>query len=275
MGIRQRAAVFSACGALLAATGCSAQTSDEQRFVAEMTAKIRQRLPGVEVAPGEDPLSVSLKGKGQLNRSINFGSVYRFCGQVPAKACRTMRSEFLDTVLRAVPVPTAASLRIAVRDAEYVRYAGKIVSQPIGEDLFAVLVSDAPDSVTTVPGDRLPELGLTRDQAWARAWQQTRALLPVLPKGTALAKHAFFFADQDYLASVLADVPAWRAIADAAGPELLVTVVADHAVFVARMPDGPKLEYFKQTVRDDCASQPRCISPNVYRFRDGRWVVSR
>lgn len=272
MGMKGKAAIFLACGALLSGTGCSAQTSGEQRFVADMIRRIHQRLPDVEIAQLGDPLSVSLKGGGRVERMLNFGRVYRLCGQVSAKECGKAREEFLDTMLRAPLAPTAASLRIAVRDAQYVRQVPEIVAEPIGDDLFAVLVSDAPDSVATVPPDRLPKLGLTRARAWTRAWQQTRAGLPKLPRGAALARSAVFYTDQAYLASLLADRKAWQAIADAVGPELLVTVVADHSVFVARLPDGPGLEQFKQTVREDCASQPRCISPNVYRFRDGRWV---
>lgn len=186
-----------------------------------------------------------------------------------------MRKEFLDTVLRVPPVATAASLRIAVRHAEYLRHLPDVVAEPIGEDLFAVLVSDAPDSVATVPPDALANLKLTRDQAWARGWRQTRSGLPALPDPATLAQGAIVFAEQAYLATLLADTEAWRRVADFAGPELFVTVVADDMVFVARMADGPRLERFKQTVREDCASQPRCISPNLYRFRDGRWVVSR
>ncbi|WP_180143388.1 hypothetical protein [Sphingomonas sp. R-74633] len=273
--MKQQAVIFMACGTLLSGPGCSAQVSDEQRFVADMIRRIKQRLPDVDVVRRDDPLSILLKRSGLPETTLNFGSVYRFCGQVSARECRKMREEFLETVLRVPPMPTAASLRIAVRDAQYVRHASKIVSEPIGEDLFAVLVSDAPDSIATVTPDTLPALGLTRDQAWTRAWQQTRAGLPGLPDGASLARSAVFYTEQDYLATLLADTQAWRAIDDAAGPSLLVTVVADSSVFIARMPDGPGLEQFKQTVREDCASQPRCISPNVYRFREGRWVISR
>lgn len=275
MGMQRMAAIFLAGGALLSSTGCSAQVSDEQRFAAQMIRQIRQRLPGVEVAQRDDPLTVSLKGGGRIETTINFGSLHRFCRQATAKECRAMRKEFLDTVLRVPPVATPASLRIAVRDAEYVQHVPEIVAEPIGEDLFAVLVSDSPDSVATVPPDMLAALGLTRAQAWERAWTQTRAGLPALTGGAALAQGARFYTDQSYLASLLADTKAWRAIAKAAGPNLLVTVVADNNLFVAVMPDGPKLEQFKQSVREDCATQPRCISPNLYRFRDGRWVVSR
>lgn len=277
MEIRRRTAILGACGALLSGTGCSAQVSEKQRFVAEMIRQIQQRVPGVTVVQRDDPLSVSLKGGGRAESTLNFHRIYGYCRHASAADCTAVRTEFLDKVLRnpMPPAPTPESLRIAVRDAQYVRHVPAIVAEPIGEDLFAVLVSNAPDSVSTVPPEALGTLKLTRGQAWARAWQQTRAGLPALPSPSAMAQNPVLFAEQPYLATLLADTKAWRAIADVAGPELFVTVVADDMVFVARMPDGPRLEQFKQTVREDCASQQRCISPNLYRFRDGRWVVSR
>lgn len=159
----------------------------------------------------------------------------------------TRRATFLDKVLRnpLPPVATAASLRIAVRDAEYVANARgggpaplSLVTQPIGEGLFALLVSDSPDAVATVPLDTLATLGLTREQAWTRAWQQTRKTLPALPAPATLAQGAVAYVEQAYLASLLADTKGWAAIADTAGPELFVTVVADDNVLVGRMPDG-------------------------------------
>ena len=66
----------------------------------------------------------------------------------------------------------------------------------------------------------------------------------------------------------------WRGIAAEAGPDLFVTAVSDHFVFVGSMPDGARLEAFKQTVREDCAAQQRCVSPNIYCFRDGRWMIA-
>ncbi|HWU96365.1 MAG TPA: hypothetical protein VN029_12265 [Sphingomonas sp.] len=278
--------VLWACGALLAATSCHAQAVDERSFAAGMIAQIRQRAPGVEVVPQDDPLSVSVKGGGwKEEATLNFHRVYGYCLNAAPADCKATRDEFLDKIL-AHPVPpamTPASLRLAVRDAQYVAYIrgmekkGEqlVLAEPIGEDLFAILVSDSADAIAVVTPEKLAELGMTRAQAWRRGWAQTRAALPALPDGTALAKSAVAYQEQGYLASLLIDTRAWQAIAEKAGPELFVIVVSDNFVFVGGMANGPELERFKQTVREDCASQPRCISPNLYRFRDGRWVVSR
>ncbi|WP_298195094.1 hypothetical protein [Novosphingobium sp.] len=40
------------------------------------------------------------------------------------------------------------------------------------------------------------------------------------------------------------------------------------------MPDGAKLDGFAETVRKDCAEQERCISPHIYRFRNGQWRIA-
>ncbi|MEP9358506.1 hypothetical protein [Sphingomonas sp. KR3-1] len=274
---KKRRAILLACGALLSITGCSAQVGDKQRFVADMIEQIKQRLPGVEVTQRDDPLSVSLKGGGRAQITLNFHRIYGFCRHASVEVCTATRSAFLDKVVRnpVPPAPTVASLRIAVHSAEYMKHVPAHVAEPIGDDLFAVLVSNAPDSVSTVPPEALVKLGLNREQAWMRALRQTRAQLPALPDPARLARGVVVYQDQPYLASLLTDAKGWAAVSETAGPDFLLTVVADDYVFVGRMPDGPRLEQFKQSVREDCASRQRCLSPNVYRFHDGRWVISR
>lgn len=276
MVMQRSAAIFLACGALLFGTGCSAQASDEQRFAADMAAQLRQRLPGVQVVAQKDPLSVALKGGGRPEMTLNFHRVYGYCRHASAADCKVTREEFLDNVVRnpTPPPPTPESLRIAVHDAQYMRQVPVTFSEPIGDDLFAVLVSQSRVGVATVPPEALAKLGLTREEAWGRAWQQTRATLPDLPNPATLVHGAVAYVEQPYLASLLVDTKGWGAIADTAGPDLFVTVIADDDVFVGRMPDGATLQAFKQTAREDCAGRQRCLSPNVYRFRDGRWVVA-
>jgi len=37
----------------------------------------------------------------------------------------------------------------------------------------------------------------------------------------------------------------------------------------------PDVGFFHQLVgSEDCAAQQRCVSPNIYRFREGRWVIA-
>ena len=110
--------------------------------------------------------------------------------------------------------------------------------------------------------------------AWQTATGQTRAILPALPDGKGLANEAAIFADGEYLASLLADTEAWRGIASDSGPDLFVAAISDYFVIAGIIPDGRQLRALKQNISEDCSKQERCVSPNVYRFRDGRWVIA-
>jgi hypothetical protein len=76
------------------------------------------------------------------------------------------------------------------------------------------------------------------------------------------------------LPSLLADTEGWRGVARKAGPALFATATSDTSVWVGVMPDGPRFEELKRVVRSECESSTECVSPSVYRFRDGRWVIA-
>lgn len=217
---------------------------------------------------------------------FNLHRIYGYCQNATAEDCEAAKREFVEKVSKKPAKLTSGSLRLIVRDQQYLDYLKSIKSddpqkyefavyEQIGDDLYALLASDSPDQIAVV-GDRgLKELGLTREQAWSIAYKQTLAILPKIPVPDQLKKSAVAYQDQEYLGSLLVDRAAWSKLAEKVGSELFVTVVSDSFVFAGWMPDGPDLEKFKQTVRDDCATQQRCISPNVYRFRHGRWAVSQ
>ncbi|WP_260581625.1 hypothetical protein [Sphingopyxis sp. PET50] len=117
-------------------------------------------------------------------------------------------------------------------------------------------------------------MGLSPEDAWNRGWRQTVAILPVFPDPEKFREQAMAFESDQYLASLTADLATWQKVSDAVGPDLFMTVVSDQFVFAGPMPDGPGFEKFRQTVEEDCRAQPRCVSPNIYRFRDGRWVIA-
>lgn len=266
---------------LLASSGHAA--SRESEFVSGMLERFRAANPGTEYRISlEDPLAIEMKYEGEWgNAVINLHRIYEYCFRNSAEDCEGVSSEFVTRVSAPLHVPTVADLRIIVRDRQYLNYilesmpSGNAPSyRQIGEDLFALLAFDSPETITVAGRDKLREFGLDDADAWKLARTQMQAVLPALPGGTDLAQRPVAFEEYDYLASLLADLEAWRGIAREAGPDMFVTAVSDHFVFVAAMPAGPRFDAFKKTVREDCEAQERCISPHIYRFRGGRWVIA-
>jgi len=273
-------------GLLLAvAPVATARVSDERAFTAKMLERVRSALPKASIeAARDEPLT--LRGKSEQGQDItyNLHRLYGFCAQAEPTDCDALQEEFVRKLAIVPPKPTAASLRVIVRGREYVDYvraqhkegSGSLgFAKPIGEDLFMLLASDSPDQIALVGEPALKELGLTPDAAWDRARAQTQRILPALPAPEQLASSAVAFEGEDYQGSLLADLEGWARISAGVGPDLFVTVVSDQFVMAARMPDGPALDAFRRTVAEDCAAQPRCISPEIYRFRDGRWAIAR
>ena len=266
-------------------SACAPVQADEGRFRADMIALLKKAYPDVGFAPGEEALTVSARGGGwEEERTINLHRIYHFCRTATAEDCGAIKEEFAANIGQTPDEPTAASLRIIVRDADYAGYfdaleakAGKRLSvrRRIGEDLFALLASDGETTIASVGDETLADLGLSEEEAWSRAWRQTLVGLPIIPEPAKFREQAIAFEAEQYLASLTADLPTWRKISDAVGPDLFMTVVSDQFVFAGPMADGPGLEEFRKTVAEDCAAQPRCVSPNIYRFRNGRWVIAR
>ena len=268
------------------ATMLAATPPDAHDFASAMLPGLRRAMPGAVLGlDSRDALRVTIAIDGRRRGEVSLHRIYDYCLKAKPKDCADIRSDFIAKAARLPPRPTLAGLRLVVRNRDYVEGLNRTmadgapgwrsVTKPIGEDLFAVLAAETPDATIMVGNEQLAALGLTAADAWRRAAAQTGAVLPPLPKPEQLAVSPVAFQDYGHLASLLIDLPAWRDIARAVGPELFVTAVSDQFVFVAKMPDGPKLNAFRRTVSADCAAQQRCITPYVYRFRDGRWVIAR
>ncbi len=272
-----------AAAAFILMPGVAEATQSETDFGAEMRKRLAEHMAGASISANPaDPLSATVKGGEWDEATVNFHRVHSYCQSASANDCEALKKEFVEKITKMPPAASKASLRLIVRDAQYIGYvratekSDKLAHfEQIGEDLFAVLASDSPDAIALVGDKGLKDLGLSRDEAWAIAASQTRALLPPLPTSAQLKSNPVAYQDYELLGSLLIDRAAWVELAKAVGPDLFVTVVSDQFVFVATMPDGPRLDAFKKSVAEDCSGQTRCISPNVYRFRDGQWVVSR
>lgn len=274
----------------LLALGCPpsyAQAQSEAVFAADMRQRLQTKLADGKVSPDKgETLTARITGGEWDGALVNFHRIYLYCQTASAADCEATKTEFFDRALVKPPSVTAGSLRLIVRDAQYVAYVRglpsnadgskiEMIAEQIGDDLWALLASDSAQATALVPESELKKLGMTRAEAWARAERQTREKLPPLPTVEDLGKNAVAFQDHEYLGSLLIDRAAWARIAAAVGPDLFVTAVSDGFVFVGTMPDGPRLDDFRKTVADDCAHQQRCLSPNVYRFREGRWVPAK
>lgn len=280
--IARRLAIASAAASLACVTTAYGQQASPAAFTADMSKRVKARIPAVVITPDPaDPLAVHIEGGEWKDAVMNFHRLFYYCQTSSAADCEAVKVEFVDKTTKKTPPVTAASLRLIVRDAEYLAYIRSLKKQPpvifeqIGEDLYALLASDSADTIAVVPEAELADLGLNRARAWALADKQTRADLPPLPTVEQLKKSAVGYQDQSYLGSLLIDRAAWAKLSAAIGPDLFMTVVSDNFVFVGVMPDGPSLEKFRKTVAEDCAEQQRCISPNLYRFCNGSWKIAR
>jgi hypothetical protein len=280
--------MFAAFALLLAAAPCSATPPEEQAFAAEMAKRLSDKIPAAKFTlKAGEPLVIVTNGAGWEDGLVNLHRIHGYCAQANAQDCEAAKVAFVQKLAIPTSKPAAAKLRVIVRDSEYVNHLRQYEAEgrgkggrlafvkPIGDDLFALLALDSPDQISTVGDPALKELGLEAKEAWELASAQTASLLPRVPTPEQLAKSAVVLEGEEYLGGILADLPAWAKLASAVGPNLFVTVVSDQFVFVGNMPDGPDLERFKESVREDCAAQQRCISPNVYRFRNGRWMAAR
>lgn len=274
--------IFALTLALVIA-GCTPARADEAQFRVEMIERFRKAYPDRQYSLGKEELEVGVKGGEWEEATINLHRIFSFCETAAKDDCEAVKAEFVEKTGVKPKKLSADSLRIIVRDSEYMTYVGKLGSdaderptiyRTIGDDLFAVLANDGAETIELVGDKGLAELALTEAEAWDRAWRQTRTVLPVIPEPEKFLEQAMAFESEEYLASLAADLPAWKKVSDVAGPSLMMTVVSDQFVFVGRMDDGPNLNAFRKTVEEDCRAQQRCVSPHIYRFRNGRWVIA-
>lgn len=268
--------------ALMIASTSQAATS-EREFAAGMLERLRVAAPDLETRVSvADLLVIEMKHEGKWGVArLNLHRLHAFCARATAEDCEAVLDNFVRRTIAPLPEPEILNLRVVVRNQLYLDHL--LETQPedarplyrqIGEDLFAMLAFAFPNGVGIASPEQLQALGLEEAAAWTLASDQTRAILPELPLDLDLARYPVSFQEYDFLPSLLADLGAWPPLAEKAGPDLFAAAVSDLSVWIGVMPDGPRFEGFKQAVRAECAEWERCISPNVYRFRDGRWVIA-
>lgn len=272
--------------ALLAATPVLAQTGSQARaFARDALPKIRAAFPDAEVVqePGE-PLQINITRTGETEPAmLNLHRVFGYCQNVAADACEAELSGLIGMLANAPKTPEgeAANLRVIVRDAQYWNYVLGTKLDPlpphrqIGDDLYAILAFDSPEAIALAPADRIAELGLSPENAWLFATRQTARIIPGLPEAGAKLDGLTVFQGEEYTGSMMAYPERWEALAAANGPDLAVIANSDQFVVAAVVPDGAELERYRGLAEEQCKLASRCISPNVYRWREGKWVIAR
>lgn len=271
---------------LVAGTPALAQTGSEARaFARDALPKIRAAFPDADVAqePGE-PLQINITRKGETEPAVlNLHRVFGVCQNVPADRCEAELTELIGMLANAPKTPEgeAANLRVIVRDAQYWNYVLGTKLDPlpphrqIGDDLYAILASDSPGAIALAPADKIAALGLSPENAWLFAERQTARIIPGLPEDGAKLDGLTVFQGDEYTGSMMAYSAQWEALAAANGPDLAVIANSDQFVVAAVVPDGEELEKYRGLAEEQCKLASRCISPNVYRWREGKWVIAR
>ncbi len=281
--IRRIAIAGAACFAALATPAASQDTLETREFAEAMVDRLQDAVPegSFELEPGE-PLQINVANTPRFEvGTVNLHRIYGFCLEAPRKECDRQISNLVQMVMEEERAPGPENLRIIVRDAEYWGYIVETIPtedlpqhQKIGEDLYAILAVDYPRTIAVGVSGVMDDIGVTADAAWERAAENTRDAIPQLPNGSTLADNWSAFEGTEYISSVMFDVNAWAPIAEAAGPDLFITVTSDQFVLAGILPAGDQFDELKQAVLEDCNAAARCISPHVYRYRDGMWVIA-
>lgn len=254
-------------------------------FRTDMLQRLKRDYPAHRFEPAEDPLSILRdKGSKEQEGTLNLHNVHAYCAAAEAPACETAKTEWLRRVMLPPQTVTRESLRLLVRNADYIAYAnnpsgsaaagGKMVfSRQIGDDLYLLVASDAPETIQMVGPRQAAALNMSEAEIWAAADTNMQAILPALPKASDIRKRATGFQGIPYGSAMLARSDYWRKVAEESGGELFVTVVSDDFLLVGTLPDR-SVAGFAPSVADDCIKAPRCISPHLYRFRGGQWRIA-
>lgn len=282
-GLTAAAVMLAFAGAPLAAQ----PTDDDRAFAEQAMVEIAAALPdaAISMAPG-DPLQINIKRATEAESGeINLHRLRGFCRTISAADCAAEQTRLINVLVNAASrrAPKAGDLRIIVRDTQYWDYVARTLGKDgdlplhrrIGDDLYAILALDSPEAIQVAQREAVADLGLEPDEAWTQAVDQTRLVVPALSTNERIAENLFVFEGNEYTGSMLANGDSWAVLAARNGPDLAVIVSSDQLVIAGIVPSGPDLAQFESLAREQCDIAPRCISPHVYRWQGGMWVIAR
>ena len=264
--------------AVLAATPAAAQTTFAERMLPFVEA---EKPEGWSLRLDETDPSVIIFNTAEEEEDgfINLGRVEAICARVERAECDEVSADFARKIFTAPTEFTRADLRVIVRDQAYVDYFERELPadferppmRQIGDDLYAIMALDGPETVSLVRPSMLPGMGLAEDRAWEIAMAQSMDAERALPNGP--TGGTFESDDFTYLSAMVSDLPRWSALAEASGPDFYMMAPSEQLLRFGTAPDG-RLPAIAAEAARECAEAQRCITPNVYRFRDGRWVMA-
>lgn len=281
--IRTIAGVGALVLAAMAAPLAAQDTAETRAFAEKAIAQMREAMPDAsfEMEPGE-PLQVNVRNTPRFEEgAINLHRVYGVCLQAEREDCEREVAGLVAMAMEKPPEMGPENLRIIVRDAEYWRAVLGMLPEHaipqhhrIGDDLYAIIAIDSPTSIAIGAPDMIADFGLEPEAAWKLAAQQTRRILNNLPDPASLAAKPAAFVADEYMASMIFDTEAWEILAADYGPDLVVAVPSEQIVLFAIIADAD-LGAVREFALAECNAASRCISPNVYRFRDGLWSIAK
>lgn len=272
-------------GLLLGLVIVASVPSDPDTFRAEMMQRLMRDHPEHRFERGDDPLAIRKDSGNKADEGIlNLHNLHAYCSAAEVAACESAKADWARRVMLAPQPVTRASLRLLVRNAEYVAYANNptvgaatvqpsIFSRSIGDDLYLLVASDAPETIQLVGARQAAAMKMSEVEVWSAAEANMQAIIPNLPSASGLRRQAAGFEGIPYGSAMLGRLAHWQKVAEESTGEMFITVVSDDFLLAGMLADKD-VAGFAATVREDCAQAPRCISPHIYRFRAGGWRIA-
>lgn len=259
--------------------------SPESAFAARMVKRLSAAYPQASFRSSrKDPLLVEVSGAEWIATQIYLHRVFAYCETASAADCEAASQRMVAAVGSPPPTARPQNLRVIVRGKDYIAYAQAKAAkekQPwffvrkIGDDLYEALALDGPNVIALASAADLKDMKLKPDEAWALGRRQTSAIVPPMPEPGAYLSDTVTFEGPEYISAVLADTDYWQGLRDLIGPDLFITVTSDQFVLASLLEAGPAMDRFAEAVAEDCKNAERCISPHIYRFEDGMWVIEK
>jgi hypothetical protein len=253
----------------------------EQAFTESMAARLRTLVPTLKVAV-DSPLNLKVTlSEGEA--VLNLARVWTFCNQNPAP-CVGEAEGHLDSTAAQLRTfdgkglkPTADQLRVAMRPKAYTdRIRGfdpTLLVRPLAGDLEQVMMLDTPKNASPVSAAGLKELGLTAEQAWARAAKNTLAELTPAPKPPAPGQVAHFGGGRFYESSRLLDHAGWGRVAKATRGGLFVVVPSRDMIIWGDAAEPGIGKGMVDIARESMGQSPIPLTDTLFRWTPKGWAV--